>query len=83
MPVTATELRKNLFRLLDGAAEGQEVEVLHKGSTLRIVPASRGSRLARLINRGKSADLADLLSGWDEKARAEWESEQKALIGRR
>lgn len=81
--VTATDLRKNLFTLLDDAAQGQDVEVVHKGTKFRIVLASRGSRLARLIPRDAdpAVELADLLSGWDEKAKAEWEAEQKELLG--
>ncbi|MBY0504800.1 MAG: type II toxin-antitoxin system prevent-host-death family antitoxin [Bryobacteraceae bacterium] len=77
---TATQLRKTLFRVLDDVAQGQEVEISHKGATLRIVPASRGSRLARLITRDESG-LAAGDSGWDAAAQAEWEAEQKELYG--
>jgi prevent-host-death family protein len=84
MSVTATQLRKNLFRLLDAVAEGEEVEVTHKGATLRIVPGDRKSRLSRLVERpGLPLDLDDLRSGLDAKAETDWEAEQEALFGSR
>lgn len=80
MGVTATELRKNLFKLLDRVADGHDVEVRYNGSTLRIVRQGQRSRLARLIPRGDS-ELGELLSGCDEKVRLEWEAEQEELLG--
>ena len=80
MSVTATEFRKNLFRLLDEAALGNEIEITHKGTLLRVSPAIRGSRLSRLIVRD-GVDLDPTASGWDAAARAEWDAEQKALLG--
>lgn len=77
---TATSLRANLFRLLDGVAQGEEVEVIHKGTTLRITAANRGSRLSRLIVREPATDLPEILSGWDPAAQSEWEREQKDLL---
>lgn len=49
---TATGLRKDLFRVLDGVVQGADVEFLHKGTLIRIVAVNRGSRLARLVHRG-------------------------------
>lgn len=72
--LTATELRQNLFRLLDGAAKGQDVEVVHKGTRLRITAVNRGSRLARLMYQGEADEMP---SGWDQAAQAEWEAEWK------
>ena len=80
MSTTATQLRKTLFRVLDDVALGQEVEISHKGTILRIVRASCGSRLARLVARDDSG-LEALESGWDAAAQAEWEAEQKELLG--
>jgi antitoxin (DNA-binding transcriptional repressor) of toxin-antitoxin stability system len=47
MTVNATEFRKNLFALLERVVEGETLEVRYKGSAVRIVPASSGSKLAR------------------------------------
>ena len=80
MSTTATQLRKTLFRVLDDVALGQEVEISHKGTILRIVPVSCGSRLARLVTRDDSG-LEALESGWDAAAQAEWEAEQKEFSG--
>ncbi|MGI8575307.1 MAG: type II toxin-antitoxin system Phd/YefM family antitoxin [Egibacteraceae bacterium] len=49
MALTASELRQNIYRLLDEVLEtGVPLEIERKGRTLRIVPTESGSRLARL-----------------------------------
>ena len=49
MRVTASKLRENVYRILDEAIEtGVPVEVIRKGSILRIVPEQPVSRLAKL-----------------------------------
>ena len=78
MAVTATELRKNLFRLLHDVALGRELEITHKGTILRIVAANRSSRMSRLVERADSG-LQPSDSGWDKKAQDEWEAEHQEL----
>jgi antitoxin (DNA-binding transcriptional repressor) of toxin-antitoxin stability system len=51
MALTATDLRKNLFQVLDRALQGEAVEVVYKGSKLRLVPTPGGSKLARAVRR--------------------------------
>jgi hypothetical protein len=51
MKCTATQLRKTLFTALDQAANGEPLEVVHKGHTFRIVPEQSGSKLSRLKKR--------------------------------
>jgi len=46
--VTITEFRKNLFKLADKVLEGEQVEILHKGKTIRLVPKLQGSKLDRI-----------------------------------
>lgn len=49
MPVTASELRQNVYRLLDEVlASGIPLEVERGGRRLRIVPAEAPSKLSRL-----------------------------------
>lgn len=49
---TASELRANLYRILDQVLEtGVPVEIRRKGGVVRIVPASPPSKLARLVKR--------------------------------
>jgi prevent-host-death family protein len=64
MPITASQLRQNLCRVLDEAiATGTPVEVVRKGVVLRIVPPKRGSKLDRLKRRkGFVGDLDDIVS---------------------
>ena len=52
MAMTATRLRANLYKVLDGIIEtGTPVEVERKGRRLRIVPAEPVSKLDRLVRR--------------------------------
>jgi len=48
MKVTISDFRKNLFKLVDKALEGDDVEVVHKGKTIRLVSKIQGSKLDRL-----------------------------------
>jgi antitoxin (DNA-binding transcriptional repressor) of toxin-antitoxin stability system len=47
MQVNATEFRRNLFAVLERALEGETVEILYKGSAVRLVPSNSTSKLAR------------------------------------
>jgi hypothetical protein len=50
--VTASKLRENIYRILDEAiTTGTPVEVVRKGTLLRIVPEKRASKLGRLKKR--------------------------------
>lgn len=52
MPLTASKLRENIYRILDQVLEtGVPVEIRRKGQTLKIVPAEPSSKLARLRTR--------------------------------
>lgn len=66
MIVNASQLRKDVYRLLDRVlATGQPLEVIRNGRLLRIVPATGASRLDRVpvkadLVTGDPGDLADL-----------------------
>jgi len=52
MTITATELRANVYRLLDQVIEsGQPLEIERNGHRVRIVAVAPVSRLARLPHR--------------------------------
>ncbi len=52
MKVTATKLREHLFRILDRVAEtGEEVEITRGDKVLKIVVASPGGKMKRLVSR--------------------------------
>jgi antitoxin (DNA-binding transcriptional repressor) of toxin-antitoxin stability system len=63
MQITASKLRENIYRILDQAiATGAPVEVLRKGTVLRIVPEKRASKLDRLKKRtGFDGDPDDII----------------------
>mgnify|MGYP006291566975 CR=1 FL=1 len=49
MAISASELRSNVYRLLDEILDtGKALEIERKGQTLRIVAADAGSKLQRL-----------------------------------
>lgn len=49
MAISASELRANICRLLDEVVEtGVPLEVVRKGTRLRIVPVEQGSKLDRI-----------------------------------
>lgn len=50
MTVTASQLRGNIYRLLDQVAEtGDPLLISRHGHVLKIVPVCSGSKLARLV----------------------------------
>ena len=52
MKVTASELRANIYSILDQVLEtGGPVEVTHKGKMLKIIPEKRLSKVSRLKKR--------------------------------
>ena len=80
--MNATNLRKNLFQVLDGASNGDNVEFSHKGVTFRIVLASASSRLSRLVAReATTKNFSPSDSGWDADAQAAWEAAADELFG--
>ena len=64
MPITASKLREDVYRILDEAVEtGVPVEVIRKGVVLRIVPETRPSKLANLKKRSAfTGDPDDIIS---------------------
>ncbi len=71
MRLTASKLRENIYQVLDQALEtGVPVEILRKGSVLRIVPEKRPSKLARLKKRTGFDGDPDEIAGMDWSA--EW-----------
>lgn len=52
MKVTASQLRQDIYSILDTALEtGVPVEIVRKGRLLKIVPEQKPSKLARLKKR--------------------------------
>ena len=51
MQMNATEFRRNMFQTLDRAIQGDAIEIGYKGSVVKLVTVSSGSKLARLKRR--------------------------------
>lgn len=66
MPISASQLRQDVYRLLDQVlATGRPLEIERHGQLLRITPAAGASRLARVVPRpdlilGDPDDLVSL-----------------------
>ena len=69
--VTPTELRSNIFKLLDEVLNsGMPLEINKGGKLLKIVPVEKNDKLAKLVSRpdvivGNPDDLADI--SWEKE----------------
>jgi prevent-host-death family protein len=71
MPITASELRRNVYKVLDRVVDtGQPVEIERRGRRLRIVPAEPASKLGRLVARPRYLQV-----GADQLVHLDWSSE--------
>jgi prevent-host-death family protein len=71
MPITASELRRNVYKVLDRVVDtGQPVDIERRGRRLRIVPAEPASKLGRLVARPQYLKV-----GPDELVHLDWSSE--------
>lgn len=52
MRITASKLRENIYRILDDVIDtGTPVEIIRKGTVVKLVPEKRTSKLSRLKKR--------------------------------
>ncbi len=69
--VTPTELRSNIYKILDDVLNsGVPIEINKGGKLLRIVPVAKCDKLANLVSRsdviiGNSDDLVDI--SWEKE----------------
>lgn len=75
MSVTATQLREDIYQILDKVLEtGEPVEILRNGRRLRIVAVDPPSKLARLMKRDCIVGDPDDLTSLD------WSSEWNPVV---
>ncbi|MGA3020277.1 MAG: hypothetical protein ABSF62_24415 [Bryobacteraceae bacterium] len=83
MRLTATELRRNLFTVLERVVEGETAEIGYKGSSVRITSATSASKLARAKRRHALSCDPDSIMHPDKKLlaamEAEWRKDWKKL----
>jgi antitoxin (DNA-binding transcriptional repressor) of toxin-antitoxin stability system len=73
MAISATELRSNLYRLLDQVlASGEPLTVERGGRRLRIVVEERPSKLSRLVRRDSV-----IVGDPDDLVHLDWSGEWK------
>jgi antitoxin (DNA-binding transcriptional repressor) of toxin-antitoxin stability system len=76
MTVTITELRRNLFQLVDRALEGESLQFTYKGRRIQIVPERTPSKLSKLtgqpvvargeLRRASRALFREMESEWEK-----------------
>ncbi len=73
MPLTASKLRENIYRVLDQVlATGEPVEIERNGRRLRIVADDQPSRLDRLVRRPEA-----VVGDSDDFVHLDWSGEWK------
>lgn len=76
MRVTPTQLRRDLYRILDRVLQtGTPVEIDRDGNLLKIVPVERPCRLDRLVPHP-----GEILVDPEELVEIDWSSEWKPFI---
>lgn len=73
--MTATELRKNLFQILDQVSNGITYEIEYKGQSIKLVSAQKRDWTSLLVERDVGGDHLENESGWSKEAQAEWNAE--------
>ncbi|MDE3197867.1 MAG: hypothetical protein KGN84_16075 [Acidobacteriota bacterium] len=83
MEVTATNLRKHLFEILDQALNGEVIDVTYKGSRIRLIVPRKASKLSRAVRRNTLLVPADSIVESDSKFMGEieksWAKADKSL----
>lgn len=66
MAITASQLRQNIYKLLDECLEkGEEIEINRKGRIIRLVPETKKSKLDQLKNNVFSDDPPESFTSID------------------
>ncbi len=82
MEVTITQLRQDLFKLVDRALEGEPLQFRYKGVVFSVVPETKPSKLANLVQQTVVAPQGSLEQGSREllkEMEAEWEKDWSEL----
>jgi antitoxin (DNA-binding transcriptional repressor) of toxin-antitoxin stability system len=74
MTVTATQLRQDIYRLLDQVLEsGEPLDIVRKGRRLRLIPDHPARRLDRIVGNPEG-----IIGDPDELVSIDWSSEWTA-----
>ncbi len=82
MKVTITNLRRNLFQLVEKTLTGEQLEFTHKGILFRVVPEIPARKLDRLTAEtvvSSDSDLAVASRELLDEMEAEWEKDWSEL----
>jgi antitoxin (DNA-binding transcriptional repressor) of toxin-antitoxin stability system len=76
-------MRKNLFQVLDRAIQGETVEIVYKGSKVRVTSPAAGSKLARAVRRHAllvdPQSIVESDNGLMEDLERQWKQDDKTL----
>ena len=80
--MTITQLRQDLFRLMDRALKGERIEFSHRGTVFQIVPEAAPDKLAKLTKQTVVAPALEAAQADKEllqEMEAEWEQDWAEL----
>jgi len=82
MEVSITQLRRNLFELVDKAMDGEELWFTHRGQRFQIIPELEGgNKLSRItpmeIINPDGPGLED--ESWKDEMRLAWEKDWETI----
>lgn len=75
MTMTATQFRKDLFKVLEKVLQGESVEIAYRGTAIRVASRGPASKLARAKRQNTLCCDPEAIVGSDPKLMAEMESE--------
>jgi antitoxin (DNA-binding transcriptional repressor) of toxin-antitoxin stability system len=80
--VSVSDFRKNLFALLERAANGELVEFTHRDRSFRLVQQQTSSKLSRLTRNdflvGSIEDVETAQAELSKRTRSAWERKWRA-----
>jgi hypothetical protein len=83
MSMNGSAVRRYLFAALDSALQGESVEIVYKGATLRLTSAGFTSKLARAKRRstiiGDPGSIVQTEPGLMKEMEAGWERDWNEL----
>ena len=80
--MTVTKFRQDLFRIVDRALRGEQVEFTYKGVVFKVVPETRKSKLANLVGQQTLAPDVDSITLSKQvvtEMEAEWQHDLSTL----
>lgn len=77
MSVTISEFRKELFQLVEKAAQGEVVEFTHKGNVFTVTPKKKRNRLDGYVGLPSRGGPEFTLEVWEQHKKEQQEESER------